>query len=133
MNVRFVDKFSATVFHSTMEQPYNEYLGRWLLRFFTGGWCDHESDFPEDIAVPELWRYQSGELGELRIACSTRDVYRHPDFPDVLISDYFDWSIWGLPVDVFGQPREGAAPTRIMVGGLLNNGTLENPSWSSNT
>ena len=132
MNVRFEDKFSATCFHNTLDQPGHEYLGRWLLRFFTGGWCDHESDFPEDLRVLDLWTNQHGELGELRIACSTKDAYRHPDFPDVLISDYFDWSIWGLPVDNYGRPKKGQE-NRIMVGGLMNHGDLENPSWSSNT
>ena len=133
MNVKFADKLSATVFHNVMTQHNTEFLHYWLLRFFKGGWCDHATDFYPDTDTNALWYNQSGQLGELRIACHSRDVYRDPEFPDVLLSDHFDWSIWGVPVDNYGLPIEGVKPERILVGGLVNHGDLANPSWSSHT
>lgn len=133
MNVKFMNKLSATVFHNVMAQPGNEYLHQWLLRFFQGGWCDHRADYPEDGDPTSLWCRQAGKMGELHIWCPNRDIFRHPDYPDVLLSNYFDWSIRAISVDNYGEPIPDADHERILVGGLVNHGDLTTPSWSSHT
>ena len=133
MNVKFMNKLSATVFHNVMAQPGNEYLHTWLLRFFTGGWCDRTTDFPEDGDPTSLWCRQAGKMGELHIWAPNRDIFRHPEYPDVLLSNHFDWSVRGIPVDNYGEPLPNADHERILVGGLMNHGDLTTPSWSSHT
>ena len=133
MNVRFLDKLSATVFHDLLRQPGNDYVQDWLMRFFTGAWCDHANDFAIDLEPRDLFSNQAGQAGELRLSIRASNIYRHPDFPEILLTDDVDWSVWSYPIDHYGMIPTNVEPDRLIVGGLINHGTLEKPSWSSHT
>lgn len=133
MNIRFLDKLSATVFHNILNQPGNLYVQNWLMRFFTGAWCDRVADFDVNLEGRALFSNQRGELGELRLSTNAVDVYRHPEFSEILLSDEFDWSVWAYPVDPYGMIHVENKVNRIIVGGLINHGTWDKPQWSSHT
>lgn len=133
MNVLFLDKLSATVFHNLLNQPGNDYVQDWLLRFFIGAWCDRATDFSVDLEPRDLVRNQHGSLCQLRLSINACDVFRHPEFPEILLTDEVNWSLWSYKVDDYGLIIPKQDPIRVIVGGLINHGDLEKPSWSSHT
>ena len=134
MNVQFADKLSATCWHHTSMADKTKYLDNWLMRFFHGGWADRDDDFSDDLTTRELWKNQHGTLGVLVLSVPVSSIYR--DTGD-LIANEFNWAVYAVPVDIYGQVDNlGSRLTsdnRLIVGGLVNHGSDEDPSWSSHT
>lgn len=127
MNVHFVDKLSATVFHNMAREEQNqEFFQSWLLNKLLGAWCDRESDFTNGPRAP------SGTLGTLHIAVNPKDVTGTSTY--LLTTNNFDWWVTEQRVDTYcGQPDPDHLPKLLMVGGLYNSGTLNDPHWGSHT
>jgi hypothetical protein len=111
-----------------------KYLDNWLLRFMHGGWCDRDTDHPQDLTTRELWKNQRGAMGVLVLSVFESSIDR--DTGD-LIAGEFNWAVYAVPVDSYGQVDNlGSRLTpdnRLIVGGLVNHGSDEDPSWSSHT
>ena len=134
MNVLFTDKLSSTCWHHTAMNDKTKYLDNWLLRFMHGGWCDRDTDHPEGVPPSELWKNQHGTLGVLCISVDVSSIDRDTG---ELIAGEFNWAVYGVPVDNYGQAGDLdlylARGNRLIVGGLVNHGSDEDPSWSSHT
>jgi hypothetical protein len=131
MNVQFTDKLSATCWHHTSMADKTKYLDNWLLRFFHGGWADRDDDHPEDVPVRDLWKRQRGAMGVLVLSVDVSSINRSTGD---LIANEFDWAVFAVPVDTYGLMQgDPNANNRLIVGGLVNHGSDEDPSWSSHT
>ncbi len=129
MNLHFPHKLAATVFHNTASLPQNrEFFSRWLFNKLTGAFCDRASDCPEGPNGPI-----SGTLGELHISCHPKEVEGADQGTYGLTAYQFDWWITETQVDHYGYPVPDTTPRLIMVGGLYNSGTLNDPQWGSHT
>jgi hypothetical protein len=140
MNVKFADKLSATCWHNMTQEPGGEDLDRWLLRFFHGGWCDRDDDFPQDalcaVGDEDLWCRQSGYMATLHVGVATRDVCRKPagraSANGTLTTNEFSWAVTSHPVDVYGMSPDASkleGRMTLMVGGLI----YRDQQWSSHT
>ena len=134
MNVQFADKLSATCWHHTAMNDKTKYLDKWLLRFMHGGWADCADDFPNDLSTRELWKNQRGAMGVLVLSVDVSSINRATGD---LIAGEFNWSVYAVPVDSYGQVDNiGSRLTSdncLIVGGLINHGSDEDPSWCSHT
>ncbi len=135
MNIIFADKLSDTLFTEELRHDAGGYLPHWLLTRMQGAYCMRHTDHPQDVPPWELYKSQHGQMPVLVIAANTRDVERHND---ILRTHYFDWAVYGLPVDNYGQVQgdplgQCVNSNRIVNGGLVNHGSLDQPKWSSHT
>ena len=138
MNIQFSDKLAATTFHNclhhereTIDDPDKRSLGQFVLSKFTGGWCDHNSDFPDDIDLRDLWSHQSGRMATLIIGVAPSDIYRSEQGD--LFAKEFDWHIQSKTVGKYGEVQHEQPPRIEIVGGLFNHGTHDDPQWGSHT
>ena len=130
MNINFNDKLSSHLFHGLMcHEQHREQLASWLLRFFGGGWHNHEEeDFP--LGERPQFDRQGGTIQTLYISASLYDLVLRED--GTQYTSEFGWAVISEAVDEYGRVRP-ENQVRLINGGLINHGSFDAPDWSSHT
>lgn len=138
MNIKFADKLSSHVWANMFDKPeHQKPMLNFLARFFGGGYCNcletdlHLEATPDGEMRPAT-NEQNGTVQVLHIAVDLHSRGYDENFG--AFTSEFNWAVFSLPVDRYGEPTQRESITnRLIVGGFVNHGTLTAPDWSSHT